>query len=199
MNRVLLASLAALVLLTLSFAAGRYTAPTKLVESKTHTETVIKLQTIEQKVDTAELLKLVRDEMAKIAKDVQKTTTKVTKPDGTIEETTVETDKSKIETGTKTTVDSSKTDKSDVHTHLLDEHLKLDQQFKSTETSSAKWSVGVLAGWQTLGAAPSFNLVPTYDRLVVGVSVDHKLLGPLWVGGFGMSTGLLGIDGRLVW
>ncbi len=140
-----------------------------------------------------------REEMAKIAKDVSKTTTKVTKPDGTIEETTVETDKSKIENGVKTTVDSSKSDKTETKTTLLDEHLTVDQKFKSTETSRSRWSAGVLAGWQTLGAAPSFNLIPTYDRLVIGINIDHKLLGPLWVGGFGTSSGLFGLDARLVW
>jgi hypothetical protein len=197
-QKTLTLTVAGLALFLGGVFAGHFTAPTKIVESKTHTETTIKLQTIEQKVDTAELLKLVRDEMAKISKDVNKVTHKVTKPDGTVDETVTETDKSKIETGTKTTVDSSKTDKTVTNTHLLDEKLTVDQKFKLVENSGATWSVGVFAGWQTLGAAPSFNLIPNYDRLVIGASVDRRLFGPVWGGVFATTTGLFGLDLRLV-
>lgn len=198
---ILAAVLGGLVLLAGGVAIGRYTTPTKIVEAKSHSETTIRLQNIEQKVDLTELAKLVQDIIAKQQKDVHVKKTVQTNADGSSLTTEETIDKSTSETSSHTASETSKVDRSTTSTTLLDEKLTLDQSFKSAQTAGVgrdNWLLGVTATYQPFSSPPGFNLVPN-DRLQVSAEIAYRLFGPFWVGAVLTSNLSFGATVKTTW
>ncbi len=185
-----------------SFLAGRGTKGVQIVERVTHHETETRLQTINtvQKVDLAELTKLVQEQFAKLQKNVKVDQTTERRPDGTEVTHTVTTDNSTSESGSKTSseADRRSTSTTDTKSTLLDQKLTVDEKSKSVESAQASWDVGVLATYQPFFAPPGFNLLPE-QRLTLGLDVSHRLFGPVWVGGVLTTTAALGLHLHLLW
>lgn len=189
--------LGAVVLFLLGVGTGRLLGPAKVVERTTHHETETKLATtvINQKVDVAELNKLIAEQFAKLQKNIKIDQTTERRPDGTEVTHTVTTDNSTSESGSKVSseTDRRSTSTTDTKSTLLDSKLTVDDRFKSVESARPSWDVGAFATYQPFFAAPGFNLLPE-KRLTIGATVSHRLGGPVWVGGILTSTAAAGID-----
>ncbi len=138
-----------------SFAAGRWLAPEKVrIETK-----------------TVEIEK--KDSASKTEQDRNRrketTETKVTKPDGSVEETR------KIIEETET---SKKTDKRDTS-----ESASSEETLKEVTRSSAKVTIAALMGVPLAGNAPP---------VLYGGSVSKPILGPITVGVFYLTSPAIG-------
>jgi sugar diacid utilization regulator len=181
---------------TLGFVGGRWSTPTKVVESVKHTETVKDTTIVQQKVDIAEL----RAEFLKFAQQIQKDVSKkrvvTINADGSksiVEETT---DKSK----TDTTSSSDKTEQVVTHTEetvkLWKETVRVEEKYKLVENLKAPdtWVLGLQLGISFPhiidGAVPSY-LPWLPKQTVLGLSVQKRLIGPFY-GGLWLNSRLDG-------
>jgi hypothetical protein len=126
-------------------------------------------QKVVTKVQTVEVEKKTSDEHKLVADRTTTTTQQVKKPDGTVMTTTVT--------------------KNDVQTRDTTDILSVDSKKSDTEKtvtySGSRWSMSVLAGKNV----SSLSAAPTY-----GASVGYRLLGPVTVGGFGLTNGTVGLS-----
>ncbi len=178
-------------------AAARGRGP-QIVEKTTHHETETRLQTIQQTVDMAVLQKLVQEQFAKLQKNIKVDQTVERRPDGSEVTHTVTTDNSTSESGSKTTSDTSTTTKTDTKTTLLDKKLTVDEKVATAIAVRQAWAVGAFATYQPLFSPPGFNLLPE-QRVTVGLTLDHRLFGPVWGGGIVTSSLALGLHLQVVW
>lgn len=164
--RVALGILGALVLLAGAFSAGRFSAPLQ--------------------VETRDVERVVyKDKIVEVVKTVEvkgKTETKIVyrdrviTRDGTVTEREVE--KTVAKEDTKTTNDGEK-----VATREGDRTATHEK----TTTLRPDWRVGLL-----LGASLSKPLVPIYGPVVLGVSVERRILGGLSLGVWINTVGAAG-------
>lgn len=156
--------LACALALVVAYGAGRFAGPTKV-----HVVTVVDTQV----VHVAGKERVVYRNRSTA---VDKTTVKVTAPDGTVTETI--TDKTKRvaasseaakETSSTASMSSAKTE-------------------KLTVTDAPRLTVGVLVGYQH---APGVQLIPNAGPLAVGLFVNYRVAGPVVVGAAATTTGLV--------
>lgn len=168
---------AGLAALALAFAFGRYATPPKTVTHETvRTVTVEDTRSKEQ----------VRALTAQIT-ELQKTTHRVTKTakhaDGSSE--------------TTTTVDTSVATKTETHTDTEktkteEQHSKTDVARTVTKTVTSDRPtvrVSLLAGVELAHLGTPQVLGP----IALGGMVEGRILGPVWIGAFGLSSGTAGI------
>ena len=188
-----------LVLLFGAFATGRYTAPfeERIVEKEKRIE-VIKEQTqITQQIDIDELMKRVQKTAQR--KNVRRTRVVIEKPDGTkvIKET--ETDRTETDSETKTETETEITEKED--RIVIKEVVKIEERVKIVEKKlRLDWGASVDVGYYlpTLwGEGLQRNLLP--GDMIVGVSIDRKILGPFSLGIWANSAWGAGVQARMVW
>jgi hypothetical protein len=178
MNQVLLA----ILISGGAFFAGRYTVPTKIVETTKTIETRHELQTIEQKVDLTELKQVV----ATSQKESNKTrdVVYITRPDGT--KIVREHEEAKVNAGTsiQTQTKVAKTETVDVLNQV--DTTKTEEKTRIVEKLVApKWDVAIQGGVSlpglTGGTAPK-SYLPIGSNLVVGVVAERKVVGNLKIG-----------------
>jgi hypothetical protein len=189
-----------LALVVGGYATGRYAAPDKVVVTK---EIVtVKDTQIVKVVDQDAILKAISN--LNVQKDVHKVKTVVKAKDGT-ETTTVTTDdKSKSESQTKT--DAS------VVTHATDTTQQHETSTitvtKLVERDRPNWRLSLMPGLdlaEVLGhnQGTPYNLLPSSDAMlkyvVVGVGLEHKLIGPVSGGLWANSRGAGGLILTLEW
>lgn len=158
---------ALVIALVAAFGAGRFAMPSKIhvVEVRTyHYETVQGKERV-----------VFKDRVVQVDRVV----TKVTSPDGTITEK-IE-DKSKRET--KTT-DASK----EVVATSTDSSAKTD---KLTVNDAPRFTVSLLAGVQIKSQV---NLIPGAGPFSLGLQFQYRIIGPLQVGAWGLTTGAFGVS-----
>jgi hypothetical protein len=186
----------------LSFVGGRWLAPTppakieiqeKVVEKIVEKEVikVVEKLVVDQKVVEAEVQKRMKDLETSVDKIITRTTT--TKPDGTIISTeTIEVHKKKKETvieikyvdrvvETKVFVDR-------VVEKVVDRVVEVVVEKKTVIDNRKDWRVGVL-----VGAQPTFLPVPNLGALSFGGEVERRIVGPVWLGAWGISNGSMGL------
>lgn len=154
--------IAVVVALVLAYGAGRFAGPTKV-----HVVTVIDTQV----VTVAAKERIVYRNRATA---VDKVTTKVTAPDGTVTETI--TDK------TKRVAASSEDEKSSSMT-AASSSAKTE---KTTTTDAPRLTVMLVAGYTH---QPGVQLIPGAGPLAVGAVVNYRVAGPLTVGVGALTTG----------
>lgn len=132
------------------------------------TEQVVIERIVEKRVYDAESKK-------KSAKKRQTHTIETTKPDGTVIKEVYDLDESTtfIEAREGETLESSN-DRTEIN--------KKDKTVKN----EAKWKANGLAGLDIPRAAP-----------VYGGQVEYRVFGPFFVGGFGLTTGVVGVSGGI--
>lgn len=133
---------------------------------------------VEIKTETVEVEKIVEkkvyveDAKKKKANKRQTHTIETTKPDGTKTKETFDLDESTtfVETHEGET------------TELNKEHEAVNKSDK-TVTNETKWQINALAGADIPRAV-----------IVYGAQVEYRVLGPIFVGGFGLTSGVLGVS-----
>jgi hypothetical protein len=189
-----------LLLVVGGYATGRYAAPDRVVVTKelvtVHDTQIVKV------VDQDAILKAISN--LNVQKDVHKVVTKVKAKDGT-ETTTVTTDdKSKSETQAK--VDTQ------VVTHAIDTTHTTDTTkltlTKTTERERPNWRLSLMPGLdlaEVLGhnQGTPYNLLPSSNAMlkyvVVGVGLEHRVIGPVSGGVWANSRGAGGLILTLEW
>jgi len=170
-----------------AFLAGRYTGPTKVVETTKTIETRHELQTIEQKVDLTEL----KQAIATTQKESNKTrdVVYITRPDGT--KIVKEHEEAKVNASTSTqtqtkVVEAKSTDvKSQIDTTKVEEKTRIVERLVAP-----KWDVAIQGGVSLpgiVGGTAPKSYLPIGSNLVVGAVVERKVIGNLKVGVWGNS------------
>jgi hypothetical protein len=169
-----------LILMLLSFAAGRYTVPTKVIttaETKTETKDDTQAATqVSNQASTQESVKVVYVYVKD--NDIHKETDTIKHPDGTVETKTVYDDKSTTTShaasqASETTTDVKKIDKTD--------DTKVDdtsdtKSLKVVDYGKPQWHLGLrLGGGVALGTSPT-------PLLSAGLQAERRILGPVFMG-----------------
>lgn len=154
---------------------GRFTAPTKVTETATRSDESARLAAFLAKLETQQTVKTKR----------HVETRKTKKPDGTIEIVRIE------DSGSDTATQSTST----VTGHSSETTASTAATARVTERGRPAWSVGLSASW---AGRPSS--MP--DRL--GLEVDRRLIGPVWLGarasiGATLSEPQFGLGLRAEW
>lgn len=172
------------------FAAGRYTATpdTKIISVDKIVEKQLETKIINQQVDITAIMKRLED----YSKTQNKTRVVIVRPDGTRIEK--ETDNSAISKKTDTTQDiKTKETKQEV---VIKEVIKIEEHTKIIDnTKIEKWRFALQTGY---GLPALWRDVPNYvpglpNGMVLGVSAEHKFIGPFNLGVFlnsRLDTGL---------
>lgn len=108
---------------------------------------------------------------------------RVVQPDGTIHE--------KSETRTETATEVKKADvKQETATKTEDvkEAIKTD---KIVSTDAPRFTVSLLGGYQFRSQV---NLIPNVDGFALGAQFQYRVIGPVQIGLFGMTTGIVGVS-----
>lgn len=159
--------IAVLVALVAAFGAGRFATPTKV-----HVVQVASFRTVT--VEAKERV-VFKDRVVQVDRVV----TKVIRPDGTVTETI--SDKSKRETKTADAEKSSSA-------VAVSSEVKTEK----TETHDApRFTVSLLGGY---AFSSGFNLIPGAGGWSLGLQLQYRIVGPLQVGVFGLSTGTAGLS-----
>lgn len=177
----LFAGAAALALFA-SFTAGRYSAPTKVVE--------VEKEKIVQVVDQKEILKAVAHARAEWRKEVKDNTRIVYKYlDGKVIEKVVYVDRV-VNSGGSSSSDSSSTGSKETHSSTTVEKEKTKETYANTQP---RFSLGVNAGlrWDDLPSSLSVGTL-TYEghagvRIVGGVWANVTVVPKLKFAGVGLT------------
>jgi len=184
------------VLLLGGYAAGRYAAPERVVV--TEKVKVVEVEKIVRVVETDKVVEALKNYAQQ--KDVKTKKVTVKKPDGTVTTTTETEDKTKTESQEKT----KEAEKTKTAETIVKEVIVEKEVTKTIERERPKWSLGLQTGLNypsILGSADPYTLLPTDNlmlrHVVVGVSVEHRLIGPLSTGLWANTQGAGGISLRL--
>jgi hypothetical protein len=182
----------ALLLVGGGYAAGRYAAPDKVVV----TEKVVTVHDVQivKVVETDKVIEALKNVSQQ--KDVKTKTVKVKTPDGTVTTTTETEDKTKTDTQEKT---EEKTKTKETETKKETE-VQIREVTKVVERSRPNWRVQLITGIDyaaVLGKTQPYSLLPSDSDLirytVLGLGVEHKLIGPLSTGVWVNSRGQGGL------
>jgi hypothetical protein len=180
------------------FAAGRFATPPRTVVTEKTVVQIVEKQVVVTQTKTEVQIVKVKD----VAKNVAVDTHIVKNKDGS---ETIDTHTRDL-SQTKTTVDAN-TSKVTNTTATKDLSEKIDQS-KVTVTTYAKpnWSLSLQPGFDiagALGKGDPYSIFPgavnglSLKHVVLGVSVDHRLFGPLHTGIWANSAGAGGLILRL--
>ena len=203
-KRIGICAAVALAIAVGSFAAGRYAAPEKVVFTEK-----IKVVEVEKTVtvsDTEKILNALKTVQQQVSqqKDVKTTKTVVKRPDGTVEVTVVKDDKSKTDSKTDTKVEVQEKDKKTEVIVREVEKVVEKEVTKIIERERPSWALTLQPGFDfagALGRGAPYSLLPSDNYLlrhvVVGMSVERRLIGPLSTGVWANTSGAGGISLRL--
>ena len=189
----------AVVLLVGAFVTGRYTAPVeeRIVEIEKKIFIEKEHKTVVQQIDIKELMRQVQK--TALRNNVERTIVKVENPDGTTTTTTKETDKSTTDTETKTDTDTETSERNEVI--VIKEVIKIQEKIKIVEKKlRLDWSAAVDVGYylpSLWGEGLQRNLLP--GDMIIGASVDRKILGPFSLGIWANTAWGAGVQARMVW
>jgi hypothetical protein len=206
LKQKLLAAGGAVVLLVGVFAAGRYSAPAKVVTvEKTKTvEVQHETTTVVQKVDLDELKQAISQIAENIQKNVVKKKVTVTTPDGSKTVTEVTTDTSRTDVDTKeTTTDTTKATSTTATNTTKDDTKTTDHQVTTTVTHPSQPGFGLALQLgmnfpHAFDGSAQTNYIPQLPKQsVVGLVLERRLLGTVYGGVWGNSRGDGGVQLRL--
>lgn len=198
-NTAILVSVVALLCLAGGFGAGRYAAPTKtVVTEKVVTVTTDKVVTT---VDTDKILNALKT--MNTQKDVHTVRIIEKAKDGSTKVTVTQDDKSKSE-ATSQVQDKTQTVQTKVEEHVV---YKDREVTKTVERlSRAQWSLALQPGFEFgtalgLGGEP-YNLldrVLPIKHVMANLTIERRLLGPLYVGAWTNTHLDGGLSLRMEW
>lgn len=155
--------------------------------------TIIEKERIVEKIKTEIQEKIVYKEKIvekKVyVKDVHKVTSIQTKPDGSTNTTIVEDSGTHINTDTQTDKDKVKT------VEVIKFVDRVVEKEKIITYGKPNWRVGLLAGVDVGALVGSRNLLITEPyNLVFGINAERRIIGPIYMGVFGLTSGEAGIS-----
>lgn len=174
-----------LILMGGSYAFGRYAVPPELViQEKLKVVEVVKEVVVEKIVE--------KEKKVYIAdtKDRTRTETTHTKsPDGT--ETTKTVEDKNIESVVKET-EIKFVDREVIK--FVDRVLEVDKSLDLKQMAAKDWRVGPMVGLDIprLARQVDASAVDPLSFLAVGIQVERRIVGPISVGAYGMSNGMVG-------
>jgi hypothetical protein len=181
----------ALLLLFGGFVSGRFTKQA-VVETKVVTKTEVQTKTVVQYQDRVQIQKVYVSTEKKHLHTVE-TTTK--KPDGTV-------------TTTKTT-DDNEDDSQNAQVNKTDQKNQTSTQTQIVTQTVFKdklvlqqpnWSVYAGVGFDVFTfLGDGQNGIPGMKGFVVQAGVDRRVAGAFWIGVFGNTEGVLGLNLRATW
>jgi hypothetical protein len=181
----------ALALAFISYGVGRYSQPAKVVtvEKVKEVQVVKEVKVIDEEATKAAIANLTKQN------DVRVKIVRVKTPDGTVTTTTEKEDKSKTEKETKVTeTETTKTTETKTEVKVVEREVT-----KTVERSRPNWRVSVQGGYDLVGKLGDYghhNYLPAdsnYLRhMVLGATVERRLLGPLSGGFWGTTQGIVG-------
>lgn len=202
-NKKLIAGLiiGALLLVGGGFAAGRFALPAKVVVTEQIKVVTVEHTTTVTTNDTDKILDAIKT--VNKQKNVHTVTVTEKDPNGAVKTTVTQDDKTTTEASTQAqAVDkSTSTTKTDqvVQTTKTD-----DKKTVTLRDTQPKWSLSLQPGFnfaQALGSGSPYSLLPTSNPYlkyaVLGVSLEHRFVGPLSAGIWGNSNGAGGLTLRL--
>jgi len=182
----------ALVLAGGSFAAGRYSAPDKVVTVEKVRE--VEKQVIVKVVETDKVIEALKNVSQQKNVKTKKVTVKA--PDGTTTTTTETEDKTKTDTQDKTK--EAETTK-EVETKVVEKIVEKEVT-KIVERSRPNWRLQLQTGFDVAALtnrADPYSLLPSDSDLVrymvLGIGVERRLLGPLSAGAWANTHGMGGL------
>ena len=165
----------ALIACVASFLAGRMTTPEKI--------TTVEVVKIQEKIVEVEKISTKKDTAAKENRDVTTTTKEKVNPDGSKETETVTVDKTKVDTSTSEASNKDTTKTTD----------KTSETSKTTIVENTrKWHLSIMAG-TTPGYVKDAILYQGNPSITYGGIVEYKVIGDVYVGGFGLSDKTFGL------
>jgi hypothetical protein len=183
----------ALVLVGGGYAAGRYAAPEKVVVTEKIKE--VEKTVVVRVVETDKVLEALKN--VSQAKDVHKTKTTVKKADGTVTTTETTDDKTKTDTQDKT----NEAEKTKTAETVTKEVVVEKEVTKTIERSRPSWRLSLQTGFDVAAltsASQPYSLLPSDSGLVkymvLGIGVEHRLVGPLSTGVWANTHGMGGIS-----
>jgi hypothetical protein len=186
--------LVVLALVIGGYAFGRYAQPAKVVVTE-------RIVTVEKQVVVTQTVTQTKIQVVKVRdtqKDVHKVAVTETKPDGTKVVTVTTDDKSKTQT------DINKDATTDAQSKTLDKTLITQTDDKKTVTTYDKpaWSLTLQPGYE-FGGTSQYNLLskalPMAPKLMTGVGIEHRFIGPVFLGAWANTRLDAGISIRLEW
>lgn len=157
------------VAIALAFAAGRYSTPERVVE-----------RTVEAKVERGEVSSGVRT-----TDDERVSTTVVrvveSRPDGT-----------RIETERHEAAREVVREVEVVRVETVEKIVYRDRE-RTEENAAPQWRIGAELGIANAPRRIDIPGVPRYAPIVAGVTLERRIAGPVWVGGFVSSTPAAGL------
>lgn len=179
------------------FVAGRFLTPAKTVTVEKLKIEYVEKQVVVEKVKTE--VKIVR--VTDTIKNVQVDRHIEKKPDGTvtIDEHTKDQSQEKTGTNINATQDANKAT-------TIDKKETVEQSKVTTTDARPNWSLSLQPGVDIaglLGKSDPYSIFPgainglSLKHIVLGVSVDHRLIGPLHTGVWVNSAGAAGLILRL--
>jgi len=166
----------AVACLVIGVAFGRWAAPEK-VEYKKEIVEVTKEIVVEKKV-------FIKEEIKKEDKKKTKIVKKITKPDGTIIEETIESEEDSSFVGN--------TEKDQTDSSSESESSKSKTTEKETTNDKKKLQVSILAGLE-VDKSTENDPFGNY-KYVYGVHAAYSFFGPISVGAFGTTSNQLGLS-----
>lgn len=168
--RWLLTGAAALAACGLAFTAGRISGPVKTIET-VKTVTVEKVVT-KTEVQVVEKVVEKKVYVKAVARDVHTETVTTKAPDGTVTTKVTTDDKTKVGV---TNTDIAKTDiNASASATTTDDKVVKTEMTKITESYIPQWHLGLRAGGGLT--------LPRSPTLVVGVTAERRILGPVFAG-----------------
>ncbi len=189
-------ALGAVGLLAVGFGTGRYAAPDKIV----YQEKIKEVEKVVYVSDTEKILNALKTVQQQVAqqKDVKVKKVTVKKPDGTVTTTTETEDKSKTDTKTDTKTETQ--EKTKVTETLIKEKIVEKEVTKIVERNRPDWRLQLQTGFDVAalaGRAEPYSLLPSSSDLVrymvLGVGVEHRLIGPVSAGVWANTHGMGGL------
>ncbi len=191
-KRIGLFALVAVGLVGGGYAAGRYAAPDKVVV--TEKLKVVEVEKIVRVVDTDKVLEAIKNVSQQ--KDVKTKKVTVKTPDGTVTTTTETEDKTKTDSQTKT-----KEEEKTKTTEVVTKEVIVEKEVtKLVERNRPNWRLSLQSGFDMAALtdrATPFSLLPSDSDLVrymvLGIGVEHRLIGPLSAGVWANTHGMGGL------
>ena len=186
-NKVIVCVIVGLLLLAGGYAGGRFAAPTKTVV--TEKVVTVEHQVAVTTVDTDKVVNALLNAIKTVNKQNNIHVVRVTErdPNGVVK--TTETVDNKTQTEATTQTQAATQNK----TQVLASSTKTDDKSSTTEitktterASKPAWSFALQPGVDFAGVFghTTYNLIPSsvnpfFQHLVLGASIDHRLLGPI--------------------
>lgn len=188
------------IALTLVLTGGGYVVGRHFTPPNTVIQTEVKVKEVEKQVVVTQTKIQTEVKVVKVAdrdNNIHRTYLIEEKPDGTKITRVIEDDKSEINVRLSATKGDTVTN--NTHTDTVKETVRTEE--KVTQSPKSKWRAGAMVGWHVPGlwGNHTSNIVPFEQDLVLGASIERRLIGPLSLGIWGTSTKDAGLSLHVEW